>query len=565
MDGIDIPFNLASKDMDDSIYLSSDDAKLVNGYTDSFGRVHRVPGYTELTTLDTGKYINGLFGYHDETKYKSLTRVYVSEGGVETSFPTTTSVKRVASIDAVWVVSNSRYFGCFYEDNQFKAVESVNNTPNQINGAIYNYENYDFRVYLTKIQKCNKNNPLKFIRTKSTLSDPNDFVLGGSYFLTGLDLVVFADGQHPPYIMSPIYYLQHPENIYYHTAHQFVKIIFDAEAPKPCSHVALINTYLIGNNILNGIFDISYPGYLDRWDGDFATASYRADNIVALLEVRHKLILFGAESAEIWINDGTSPFSPEYNHINKGTIAPYSVTNCDNVVYWLDEENRIVACDIAQGVTPTEVSTTLSKKINKSLYTYDCIGNYAKFRQERFYVADFPTQNKTFMVNTQSGSWSQLGRWNTRHNQYDAYGLLHHTYINSLGTIAGGRTNDTVYRVGEQYHTFNGDEIRTLIRTPVINHNTTDSKTVSRIEVLLERTMDKDIASITIDPMFMIRWRDDGRTNWQPWRRVSIDNLGRTSFFIEINRCGSYRTRQYEIVLLGDYPFCLTAMKEIHK
>ena len=565
MDGIDIPFNLASKDMDDSIYLSSDDAKLVNGYIDSFGRVHRVPGYTELTILDTGKYINGLFGYHDETKYKSLLRSYTSAGGVETALPTPASKKSVGSTDAVWIVSNSRYFGCVYEENTFKSVEMLNIDPSSISDPIFDYTAYNYRILLTRIEKCNKNSPLKFTRTKSAFYNGETFMLGSSYFLSNLDLIVFADGQHKPFIMSPIFYLHHSDDIYYHSLHQFIKTIPDAEAPKPCSHIALIDTYLIGNNILNGIFDISYPDYLDRWDGDFATASYRADNIVALLEVRHKLILFGAESAEIWINDGTSPFSPEYNHINKGTIAPYSVTNCDNVVYWLDEENRIVACDIAQGVTPTEVSTTLSKKINKSLYTYDCLGNYAKFRQERFYLADFPTQNKTFLVNTQSGFWSQLGHWNTRHNQYDAYGLLHHTYINSLGTLAGGRTNDTIYRVGEQYHTFDGDEIRTLIRTPVINHNTTDSKTVSRIEVLLERTMDKDLASITIDPMFMIRWRDDGATTWQPWRRVSIDNPGRTSFFLEINRCGSYRTRQYEIVLLGDYPFCLTAMKEIHK
>jgi hypothetical protein len=564
MDGIDIPFNLASKDMEDSIYLSSDDAKLVNGYIDSFGRVHRVPGYEELTTIGTGKYINGIFGYHEETKYKSITKNLVLAGGTIYPATTPTTKKSVASTDSVWIVSNSRYFGCTYEDNTFSSVEAINATIDWINDSYPELAIY--RLLFTRIEKCNKNNPLKFTRTKSALNDANSFVSRlPNYFLSDLDLVVFADGQHPPFVMSSIYYMHHPNDVVYWESHRFIKMVKDAEAPKPCSHVALIDTYLLGNNLLNGIFDISYPGYLDRWDGDFATASYRADNIVALLEVRHKLLLFGAESVEIWINDGTSPFSPEYNHINKGTIAPYSVTNCDSVVYWLDEENRIVACDIAQGVTPTEISSTLSKKINKSLYTSDCIGNYAKFRQERFYLADFTTQNKTFMVNTQSGMWSQLGHWNTRHNQYDAYGLLHHTYINSLGTIASGRTNDTVYRVGEQYHTFNGDEIRTLIRTPVINHNTTDSKTVTRIEVLLERTMDKDIASITIDPVFMIRWRDDGRTNWQPWRRVSIDNLGRTSFFLEINRCGSYRTRQYEIVLLGDYPLCLTAMKEIHK
>jgi hypothetical protein len=550
MDGIDIPFNLASEKTDDSIYLSSNEAKIVNGYIDSSGRINRVPGYTVLTTIGTGKYINGLFGYRDETSYNTYYYNKVFDGGSGSlSFGNSSAtIKSIDSVDVVWICSDSRYFGALFDNNVFNVVEVTNTS-----------------AYI-RTEKCSKNNTLKFLRCKNALNSPDRYNSASiSSYPEGVDFIVFSDGKNVPFIMSPALLLHYPSRDHYSSYRIFVKKIKDAEAPKPCSHIVFLDTYILGNNVTNGIFDISYSSYVDRWDGDFATAGYRADNIVALLEARHKLICFGAESIEIWVNDGSSPFSPEYNHINSGLLAPYSALSCDNVLYWLDAENRIMACDIAQGVVPTEISATLSKKINKSRYVSDCISSYARYRQERFYLADFPTQNKTFMVNTQSGMWSQLGHWNTRHNQYDAYGLLHHTYINSLGTLASGRTNDTIYRVGEQYHTFNGDEIRTLIRTPVINHNTTDSKTVSRIEVLLERTMDKDIAGITIDPMFMIRWRDDGRTNWQPWRRISIENLGRTSFFLEINRCGSYRTRQYEIVLLGDYPLCLTAMKEIHK
>lgn len=547
MTPIEIPLDVSQVSVENEIFLSSNNACIYNGFIDGNGRLHKFPGYELLESLGTGKHINGIFGYRDETDARHYQYRYTSAGGATSLSGSLVALKKVSSNDIIWSISNGRYFVSAYEDNALTTIERVQNAPIAIGDrGIYDFE------------KCNTAAPLKFVRCKGDFS--------GTFYVEGVDMVFFSDASGKPFYITPWFYTINSDDYplaYYFF--EFVGRISDTEAPSPCSHLTHIDTYLLGNNLTNGIFDISYPGSPLQWDGDFATAGYRADNIAALIECKHKLICFGAESAEVWINNTTGPFAPEYNHINSGTVTPYSVQNCDGILYWLDNENRPVACDIGESLLAHEISPTLTKRIYRDFYTEDCIGNFLKTGHDRFYLIDFTTAETTYAINVKTGTWSQLGKWDSKSNRYKAFPLLHCTYTPNIGAIAAGKTNDVFYRVSPRYHTFNGDEIRTMVRTPTINHGNNDEKTIGRIEIMCERTMDKSISDITIEPKIMIRWRDNGGTGWNPWRRISLDNPGRTSHFIEIYNCGQYISRQYEIVMLGDYPMCISSIKEIHE
>lgn len=336
----------------------------------------------------------------------------------------------------------------------------------------------------------------------------------------------------------------------------------DYEAPNPCSHVVSLDTYLIGNNVGEQYFDISYPGDFTRWDGDFATAQNRPDDIKAIVTARRKLVLMGSEVCEIWYNDGSTPFAPEYNHIQSGCSAKYSLVNCDNVLYWLDNEKRLVACDIAQSVTPSVISKNINVILSGAYVQLDdCIGAHLRVGGVGRYIANFDNLNRTFCVDLKSGRWNELGHWDTSRGEYKRYPMSAFCTCRALGSIGGSNISDNYYIISDDYDTFDGDEIRTLFRSPTIPSGGRRTF-VKKLIISAQRTRDKS-DTITVSPEIMVRWRDDGKTNWSAWRTAEITNTGRTNWNIELYRCGSYSDyRQYELVLLGDFPYCINFFGE---
>lgn len=334
----------------------------------------------------------------------------------------------------------------------------------------------------------------------------------------------------------------------------------DPEAPSPCSHVATVDTYLIGNNVGEQYFDISYPGDFSRWDGDFATAQSRPDDIVAMCAVRRKIAVMGTEICEIWANDGSTPFVPEYNHIYSGCSAKYSFVNCDNVLYWIDQSKRLVACDIAQSVTPVTVSASINRILSSGAVG-DCIGGYLRVGSDGYYIATLTSLRKTIAVNVKNGKWFELGLWDSLRGEYGSFPLYTFTTTQAAGTVAGSRIDATAYRLSPDYNTFYGNEIRTLFRSNIIVSGATRS-VVNKLIICVKRTGEQP-SEISITPEIRVRWRDDGATNWSPWRTASISPTGRTDWQIDLYRCGSYKFgRQYELILLGELPYCVSFFGE---
>jgi len=479
--------------------------RIINGFIDKSGALCRVPGYALFKdmALITGAPVTGVFSVQNTYEYQGqsiFSDVYSDRA-------------EILTITAGGQIYNAWYYG----------------------GALTNESYYTSLSDQDRWVKLSKSNPVIF-----------EF---GKYDI--YPAIIMADGAGQPVIYDV----------------QNKRRVVDPEAPKPCSHVAMIDTYLIGNNVGEQYFDISYPGDIWRWDGDFAQAVSSSDDIMALAKVRRKLVLAGADSMEIWRNDGSTPFSPEYNHIEAGLSAKYSLINCDNTLYWLDKFKRIVACDIAQSIRPTVISDALNSSIeyaSRQSYSqsYDCVGGHMQTDAGNYYIANFDNLEMVYAINTATGKWCQLGKWDAHRGEYKRFPLWVFGQSNSFGSLAGSCLDAKVHRVSSKFHTFDGDEIRSEFRSNIIRSAGSGRNIVKKLMVGVSRTADKPDA-ITIEPSILIRWRDDGATEWSMWREISISPTGRTEWDFQLYRCGSYRnSRQYEVVMLGDYPYQVSYIAE---
>jgi hypothetical protein len=211
---------------------------------------------------------------------------------------------------------------------------------------------------------------------------------------------------------------------------------------------------------------------------------------------------------------------------------------------------------------PDEVSGTLNQRLNRERYTSDCVAGYAQIDELRFYIMNFNTSGKTYCIDTRSGLWSELGLWNRYTGKYEQYELNTFTRNDYLGCLAGGRLNAKLFKINKEYYENDGQEIRTLIRTPSISWGTPTRKFVKKLMIGAQRTVASPESASSFVTKILVRWRDDGKANWSPWRETILTPLGRTTWNIELNRCGSYISRQYEIAMLGGMPFCITYVKE---
>lgn len=126
--------------------------------------------------------------------------------------------------------------------------------------------------------------------------------------------------------------------------------------------VTFIDGYFMFNKPDSGIYYIS-----DLYDGlngdplDFATAEGSPDNLVAVFAIHQQVFLLGQTTVQIVTNTGAAdfPFSTvQAALIQYGCLAPYSVVQTGNELFWLGRDNDGQATFWkASGYSPVKIST----------------------------------------------------------------------------------------------------------------------------------------------------------------------------------------------------------------
>jgi hypothetical protein len=153
------------------------------------------------------------------------------------------------------------------------------------------------------------------------------------------------------------------------------------------------------------------------WDAlNVQTADSNPDMIVGQITLHNELIVFCEQSGETFYDSGTypSPFVRNVSGIFEvGCIAPYSIAKIDNSVMWLGKSNTGQGVIYRlNGYTPVRLSTYAIEYAIQTMTTIsDAIAFTYQQEGHHFYVITFPTGNRTFSFDVNTGLWHERAAW----------------------------------------------------------------------------------------------------------------------------------------------------------
>jgi hypothetical protein len=335
--------------------------------------------------------------------------------------------------------------------------------------------------------------------------------------------------------------------------------ISDADFPNGVRQAAYQDGYFVVTGDGTQSFYIS--GLLNggAWDGlDFASAEGSPDNTVGVISDHRELWLFGANSAEVWVNTGNNDFPFERSgntFIEHGCASAGSIAKLDNTVFWLGADDRGTGMVWrADGYTPLRISTH-ALELALSGYTLTDAQAFA-YQQEGhgFYVLHFPTDGKTWVYDAATQQWGErayrdaltgeLARW--RANCHAMLGGLH-----LVGDCVDGR----LYVLDMDYFSDDGDPILRL-RTAQTQEQLQTRIFYSELQIDMETGVGLATGQGSA-PLLMMRYSNDGGHTWSNERTATVGAVGEYGARCRFMRLGAGRNRVWEISMTDPVKFCV--------
>jgi hypothetical protein len=279
------------------------------------------------------------------------------------------------------------------------------------------------------------------------------------------------------------------------------------------------------------------------WDAlNFETAETNGDDLVSPRSVRRQLWLFGKFSTEIWYFSGADfPFDLNPGGIlNIGCGAKRSITDFEDVLFWLDNKGRIVR---SQGLNYKPISTyhidyqisllSKSERENAVGFTYFQEGHI-------FYEITIGT--KTFCYDVTTDLWHTRATGVTdnrnRSNCYIYFGDKH---------LIGDYQDGKLFELDLDTYADDGEVMRAIRTCQVIeerNHN--------MFFYSFELEMEVGVGIATgqgSDPQLMLQWSDDGGKTWSNEHWLSIGKMGEYKTRVRKRRLGVSRNRIFRTII----------------
>jgi len=263
------------------------------------------------------------------------------------------------------------------------------------------------------------------------------------------------------------------------------------------------------------------------------------------------ICLPGTKSGEFWYNAGASPFpfQPEPSALYAwGIAAPFSIAQVGRSVMWLGQSPeggyQVVS---AQGFSPQRVSThALEFQLSGYERVSDAIGQSYTEDGHTFYVLTVPSANITHVFDqTTAGIWHERGTWNSAAAEWNVWKPVFHAYAFGKHLMADRETG-TIHRLSNTIATdVNGNGIRRVRRFPAL---VADREWLlhTRLRLLYEQGIGLTSGQGS-DPMFMLRYSNDGGRTWGNERQIAAGKLGEYAWRADVRRLGRSRNRVYEL------------------
>lgn len=232
--------------------------------------------------------------------------------------------------------------------------------------------------------------------------------------------------------------------------------IADPGFPSPCLMGNFVDSYFI--TLLANSTQFHISALLDgmSWNGlDVAQVSESSDSKIALGISHRNVWLFGTKRTEVWYNSGAAnfPFEPISGvFVEHGIIAPYSVVNLDNTIYWIggsEQGDGIVWR--ANGYTPERVSTHAVEFFFNTYPTLsDIIGFAYQDEGHSFLWYYVPTADTSWVYDVATDLWHERALWNPELTNWEPHLARCHTF--GFGKhLVGDRQSGTIYDMSLDY------------------------------------------------------------------------------------------------------------------
>lgn len=367
---------------------------------------------------------------------------------------------------------------------------------------------------------------------------------GGTFSKTDLAGTDLASGETVSFTTDGTYaFLAAGGSIIYTDGSTAPAAIADADCPTSVTHVAWIDGYLLAINGTNKFYHADLNTPLSWNAGSYFSAVGDADNLVSIKVLNREIYLFGSNSLELWENTGSYPSVFQRvagGFFNVGCIAPHSPVCSDNEMYWLSDKRRFVKLS---GGAIVPVSTPYDKEIETMSAVADCVGHRIEIDGKPFLQFQFPTADRTFLLNLLNNTWSEWRKYNSSTGMYERWLGNYYCYASAWGLhLVGSRVDSCIYKMTRDAVDDDGAAIRMSLITGHVDHGVLDRK---RCRKLLMRIRRGEGLSDGTEPAMQFRWKDQNK-NWSNWHIIGLGKVGEYELVRRVHNLGVYQTRQWE-------------------
>lgn len=370
--------------------------------------------------------------------------------------------------------------------------------------------------------------------------------------------VVFADGSRAN--GTPFLYMANGKLVYSDGGGNTLYPT-DPATPSTATQVAYLNLKFLANIPSTNRFlftDVNPSGpavidptYWSSSDNPLTTEA-AGDDLVAMTAAWQQLHMWGSASAEVWLDDGVTPFSPLPQAASEvGLEAPYSIVQADNALFALCTIDRVRCIVKLVGTTPRIVSEPISNVLASYDRVSDAIGQLVSVGGVHLYLLQFPSAGKTWAYDIKSDCWVPWGTWDRATGTMRQFIGQHSCYVKSWNKhLIMSRLDGKIYEFDRNAYTDDGAPIKSYRRTPWEDHGSGRRKSSQRLRVKIK-------TGATVNGAAFLRLADNGAEEWSPYIELPLYPQGKRDFIIDLTRMGQYESRRYEISITDDADLCV--------
>lgn len=335
--------------------------------------------------------------------------------------------------------------------------------------------------------------------------------------------------------------------------------VTDPDLPSNVVFLTVIDGYFVVIEADSGRFFISANGDGTSWDAlDFATAESNPDELRCVKNALGQLWLFGRNTTEIWTNTGASsfPFARISGAIMEvGIIAPHSVQDVDNSIFWLGRDIRgggiVYRANgfVPQPISPEPINIALQKATdieNITSWTYQEDGH-------TFYALTGGGLETTLVYDISTQQWHER----SYNNNGDLSPHLGQCVTYAFGKqLVGDRRNGNIYEMSLSNYDDNGEDI---VSERIFTHLSDNGKRIRYNS--LEISMETGVGNLTGDgqsPLISMQLSKDGARTWSNWFTTEIGKVGQYLTKVAFRRLGIAEQMTFKVRISAPVKKALT-------